>query len=171
MIGIPIHIIRFILFALAQGLVFGQLDFGFGIHPMIYPLFILMLPFDLGAIALMVIAFMMGISIDFFMNTFGLHASSAVIIAYFRPELFKLFSPRDGYESFRQPSASDLGYKWFLSVAGLMILIHHVWFFFLEYFKLSEWMYILQKSIFSGLFTLLIFVLIQIIFFKKQKAS
>lgn len=169
MIGIPLHIIRFVLFALAQGLVFGQLDFGFGIHPMIYPLFILMLPFDLGTIALMIISFLMGISIDFFMNTFGLHASAAVVIAYFRPELFKLFSPRDGYEGFRQPSAGDLGYKWFLSVGGLMVFIHHLWFFFLEYFKLSDWPYILQKTLLSGLLTLLIFILIQIIFFKKQK--
>jgi len=170
MIGLPIHIIRFVLFILAQGLIFGKLDFGFGIHPMIYPLFILMLPFDLSAIVLMIIAFLMGISVDFFMNTFGLHASASVIIAYFRPEIFKLFSPRDGYESFRQPSAGDLGYSWFLSVAGLMVLIHHLWFFFLEYFKLSDWFYILQKTLLSGLLTLLIFILIQIIFFKKQKA-
>lgn len=167
--GVTRHTIRFILFALAQGLVFGQLDFGLGIHPMIYPLFILMLPFDLGSIAVLIISFFMGISVDFFMNTFGLHASAAVIIAYFRPEIFKLFSPRDGYESFRQPSAGDLGYSWFLSVAGLMVLIHHLWFFFLEYFKISDWFYILQKTVLSGLLTLFIFVLIQTIFFKKQK--
>lgn len=74
----------------------------------------------MSAIALMIIAFVTGISVDFFMNTFGLHASAAVITAYFRPELFKLFSPRDGYESYRQPSAVDLGYKWFLSVSSLM---------------------------------------------------
>ncbi len=171
MIGIYIHIIRFFLFVLAQGLIVGQLDFGFGIHPMIYPLFILLLPFDMSAIALMIIAFVTGVSVDFFMNTFGLHASAAVIMAYFRPELFKLFSPRDGYESFRQPSVVDLGYKWFISVSSLMVLIHHVWFFFLEYFRLSDVLYILQKTFLSGALTLLIFVLIQIIFFKKQRMS
>lgn len=171
MIGIYIHIFRFFLFVLAQGLIVGQLDFGFGIHPMIYPLFILLLPFDMSAIPLMIIAFVTGVSVDFFMNTFGLHASAAVIMAYFRPELFKLFSPRDGYESFRQPSVADLGYKWFISVSSLMVLIHHVWFFFLEYFRLSDVLYVLQKTFLSGVLTVLIFLLIQIIFFKNQRMS
>ncbi len=171
MIGIYIHIFRFFLFVLAQGLIVGQLDFGFGIHPMIYPLFILLLPFDMSAIPLMIIAFLTGVSVDFFMNTFGLHASAAVIMAYFRPELFKLFSPRDGYESFRQPSVADLGYKWFISVSSLMVLIHHVWFFFLEYFRLSDVLYVLQKTFLSGVLTVLIFLLIQIIFFKNQRMS
>ena len=68
MVGIYIHIIRFFLFVLAQGLIVGQLDFGFGIHPMIYPLFILLLPFDMSAIALMIIAFVTGVSVDFFIS-------------------------------------------------------------------------------------------------------
>lgn len=164
-----IHIIRLIVFVLAQGLIFGQLEFGVGIHPMIYPLFILLLPFDISPILLMVMAFITGISVDFFMNTFGLHASAAVLVAYIRPELFRLFAPRDGYDVLKEPTASEYGYKWFLSVAGIAITIHHAWFFLLEHFSWSDWLIILRKTVLSVIVTMFILLIIQILFFKKPK--
>lgn len=163
------NIFRMIIFILAQGLIFGQLEFGAGIHPMIYPLFILMLPFDTSAIVLMIMAFITGISVDFFMNTFGLHASAAVLVAYIRPELYRLFAPRDGYDVLKEPTASEWGYKWFIYVAGIAVTIHHFWFFFLEYFKWSAWFEILQKTVFSTIITMVILVIIQVLFFKKPK--
>lgn len=164
-----IHIVRLIIFVLAQGLIFGQLEFGAGIHPMIYPLFILMLPFDIRPIVLMIMAFITGLGVDFFMNTFGLHASAAVLVAYIRPELFRLFSPRDGYDVLKEPTANEYGFKWFFSVAGITIFIHHLWFFLLEHFKWTDMLQVLQKTILSSLITMVIFVIIQILFFKKHK--
>tara|TARA_B100000508_G_C11465858_1_gene282511 strand:- start:58642 stop:59157 length:516 start_codon:yes stop_codon:yes gene_type:complete len=169
MTGLPKQIGRMLLFIIAQGLIFGQLEFGWGIHPMVYPLFILMLPFDTRPVVLMVVAFFTGLGVDFFMNTFGLHASAALLIAYIRPELFRLFSPRDGYDSLKEPSMSEWGVKWFIQVAGITIVIHHVWFFLLEYFKWSAWTEILQSSILSSIVTLVIFIVIQVLFFKKPK--
>lgn len=165
-----IHIIRFVLLVLLQGLVFGQIEFGWGIHPMVYPLIIILLPFETTPIVLLFVGFAAGISVDFFMNTFGLHASAGVLIAYLRPELFKLFAPRDGYDTMREPTADYLGFKWFISVASIMVVIHHLWFFLLEYFKLSAWTYIMQKTILSSIVTLLIFILIQVFFFKKPRS-
>lgn len=164
------HIIRLIIFVLAQGLIFGQLEFGVGIHPMIYPLFILMLPFDIRPIVLMLMAFIAGIGVDFFMNTFGLHASAAVLVAYIRPELFRLFAPRDGYDILKEPTASEYGFMWFLYVAGITTLIHHLWFFLLEHFKWSDMFQVLQKTVLSALVTMVIFIIIQILFFKKYKS-
>lgn len=163
------HIIRLVIIVLAQGLIFGQMEFGLGIHPMIYPLIILLLPFDTRPIVLMLIGFVAGISVDFFMNTFGLHASAGVLVAYIRPELYHLFAPRDGYDVLKEPTIGYLGFRWFFYVGGITIFIHHLWFFFLEYFKWSEFLYILQKTFLSSIVTLLIFILIQIFFFKKDK--
>lgn len=164
-----LHIGRFFIILLAQGLIFGQLEFELGIHTMIYPLFILMLPFDTRPIVLMLLAFILGIGVDFFMNTFGLHASAAVLVAYIRPELYRLFAPRDGYDILMQPTAESMGYKWFIYVTSITILIHHLWFFFLEYFKWSEVFTILRNTLLSGLTTLTLLIFIQIIFFKKKK--
>ena len=85
------HIIRFIILWILQVLIFNQLEFGFGIHMMIYPLFIMLLPFDLGILSLLLYAFLLGLSIDIFSNTYGLHASSLLMMAYFRPIIFNFF--------------------------------------------------------------------------------
>ena len=163
------NILLLLVFVLAQGLVFGQLHFGYGIHPMIYPLFILMLPFDIRPVILMLLAFIAGVGVDFFMNTFGLHASAAVFIAYLRPGIFRQFSPRDGYDILKEPIAIDMGYPWFIKVSGLTILVHHFWFFGLEYFKWSAWKVIASNTLISSIITLSIFILIQVLFFKKSK--
>jgi len=65
------NIARFILLALFQVLVFNQLELGYGIHIMIYPLFIMLLPFELGIISLLSLAFLMGFLVDIFSNTYG----------------------------------------------------------------------------------------------------
>lgn len=165
-----INIIRLLIFVLAQGLIFSQLNFGYGIHPMVYPLFILLLPFDTKPIVLMLLAFVVGVGVDYFVNTFGLHASAAVLVAYIRPALFRQFAPRDDYDILKEPTANDMGYSWFLKVAGITVLVHHLWFFSLEYFKLSAWKEIITNTILSSIITLIIFILIQILFFKKSKS-
>lgn len=163
------HIGRLVLFVLAQGLLFGQLEFGYGIHPMIYPMFILLLPFDMRPIALMFTAFVTGIGVDFFMNTFGLHASAAVLVAYFRPELYRLFSPRDGYDMLKEPTLAEWGVSWYFKVAGITVFIHHLWFFTLEYFSFSSWTIVLRNTLTSGVVSLLICFAIQVLFLKKPK--
>jgi hypothetical protein len=169
MTGLPKHILRMVLFILAQGLIFGQLDFDAGIHLMIYPLFILMLPFDTRPISLMILAFIVGIGVDYFMNTFGLHASAAVLIAFFRPAIYSVFAPRDGYDMLKEPTLFEFGSVWFLKVAGTTVIAHHFWFFILEYFKVSAWKEIIQSTLLSSVVTLFMLFVLQVLFFKKTK--
>jgi hypothetical protein len=168
MTGILRYIIWFIVLVLGQVLLFGHLEFGFGLHIMIYPLFIIILPFDIKPILVMTLAFSLGILIDVFSNTFGLHASASVLIAYLRPELFRLFAPRDGYDILMKPSINDLGFRWFLSVCSIIIVIHHFWFFFLEYFKWSAWYKIVGNTIISSSITLFIVLALEILTSKKE---
>src|SRR3989338_8399820 len=83
--------------------------------------------------------------LDALSNTFGLHASSALIFAYFRPVIFKLFAPRDGYENTEESNIYTMGTRWFIYAFGLLLLIHHTWFFLIEIFKLNEILLLLRK--------------------------
>lgn len=165
------YIIWFVGLILVQTLIFGQIEFGLGLHIMIYPLFFILLPFDTKPVVLMLLAFTMGIILDSFSNTFGLHASASVILAYFRPELYRLFAPREGYDLLMKPSVKDMGFKWFISVSSSLIILHHFWFFFLEYFKWSAWITILQNTILSGVITLFIIIAIEVLFTRKDKRA
>lgn len=162
--------IRFVLFVLFQVLILNNLEPGLGLYAMIYPLFIFMLPFQMGTVPLMLISFGFGLVIDSFSNTFGLHASSAVVMAFFRPIIFKWLSPRDGYESVESVNVYSMGGRWFLYAYGTLILIHHTWFFTMESFKLNEFIWILLKIGLSAPSSFLLSLLVQFIFISNKKA-
>lgn len=168
---ILIYSIRFVLMVLLQTLVFNQLEIGLGIHPMIYPMFIMLLPFNTNPVLLLLIAFVMGISIDVFSNTGGLHASSLLVFALFRPIIFKAFSPRDGYDSSKEGSVYEMGHLWFFYCFGILLLIHHLWFFFMEVFKFSELFYVFRKLLFTLPVSYLLVILLQFLFLKRKAAK
>lgn len=163
------NIARFILLALFQVLVFNQLELGYGIHIMIYPLFIMLLPFEMGIISLLPLAFLMGFIVDIFSNTYGLHASSLLMMTYFRPRIFKMFSPIDGYDPIKEPTFFDMGIRWFFSTFAYLLLIHHFWYFLIEIFRFSEIFSILIKTSLSVLFSFGLTIVIQQLLYKKVK--
>ena len=112
--SIVVQILRFLFFVAVQVLVFNQLEIGFGIQLMVYPLYILLLPVEMNIFYLMFVAFGMGLAIDSMSNTYGLHTSALLAFAYFRPLIFKAFAPRDGYDILLETNLFNLGFNWFL---------------------------------------------------------
>jgi hypothetical protein len=163
--------IRFVVFFLIQALVFNQIEIGFGIHLMVQPLFIMLLPFETGVFSLMILGFSLGFLIDIFSNTYGLHASSLLLMAYMRPIIFKFYGPREGYDPLKEPSVFDMGSRWFLFVFGYLILIHHFWYFLIEVFRFDQFLLIIQKTIFSVIISYLICIVLQTFLIKKSKAK
>jgi len=163
--------IRFVLFVLLQALVFNQIEIGFGIHLMVHPLFIMLLPFETGVFTMMILGFGLGIIIDIFSNTYGLHASSLLLMAYMRPIIFKFYGPREGYDPLKEPSVFDMGSRWFVFVFGYLILLHHFWYFLIEIFRFDQFLLILQKTIFSVIISYLLCIVLQTFLIKKSKAK
>lgn len=160
--------LRFIFLLLLQVLVLNQIELGFGIQIMIYPLFIVLLPVDTGVFALMGAAFVMGLIIDAMSNTFGLHTSSLLLVAYARPMVFKLFAPRDGYDTLVEINLFTMGTSWFVRVYGLLLLLHHFWFFMLEMFKLNELLFVFQKTLLSVPISFAIALILQYLFIRNR---
>ncbi|MCR9171438.1 MAG: hypothetical protein NXI10_03030 [bacterium] len=163
------HIVRFVLLFILQVFILNYLEIGYGIHMMIYPIFILLLPVELNVFYLMLIAFGFGGLIDIFSDTFGMHASAAVMFAYFRPIIFKLFAPRDGYDILMETNMFQMGFGWFLRTFGILLLIHHLWFFILMIFRISEILYILQMTGLSAALSFILCILYQQLFLRKPK--
>lgn len=83
------NIIRFILLLAAQVLIFNRIDlFGF-INPFPYILFIILYPVNGNRSGLLISSFFLGLLMDMFWNSGGVHAAACVILAYYRPALFK----------------------------------------------------------------------------------
>ncbi len=165
---VTINIIRFIGLLLFQALILNQVELHGIINPYIYPLFILLLPFETPKWLLLMLGFAMGISVDFFTNTPGLHAAVSVLIAYLRPLVLLFNKPISGYESFHQPNIASLGFNWFAAYAGVCVFVHHFFFFFLESYSFSYFFHTLMKIIFSTIMSLIIIILYQYVFYPKR---
>lgn len=161
--------VYFILIVLLQGLVVNHLGIGVYAYPMIYILLLIILPFEVNFILSLGIAIALGISVDMLSDTFGLHTSASLWLAFMRPTILKTLKPRDGYEVALMPTTHDMGITWYTAYAGIMIVIHHIWFFTLEVFRFDLLGLILLKIIVSAILSLLIILGLQVLLFKSSK--
>jgi rod shape-determining protein MreD len=137
--------------------------------PFIYVLFILVLPFRIPNLLLFLIAFSTGLTMDAFYDTMGVHASACVALALVRILFISVSLNRDAIDE-PEPSLGNMGFKWFSIYAVLCVFIHHLVVFFLEAFKLSEFLYTLSRSLLSILFTLFLVLLTEFIFHNRKSS-
>ncbi|MGB0839319.1 MAG: rod shape-determining protein MreD [Chitinophagales bacterium] len=162
-----INIVRFVGIVLFQVLILNQIEIHGFISPYIYPLFILLLPFETPPAILLLLGFLTGISVDMFVNTPGLHAASTVFLAYLRPFVVRVNQPPGDYESTDRPNMHSMGLNWFLVYAGIAIILHHFCFFFLEIFSLSYLLITISKILFSSILSLALIIIYQYLFNPK----
>lgn len=134
-----------------------------------YVLIIIILPFETPRLLLLGLSFFVGITIDLFHDSSGLHASACTLMGFSRYYVLKFISPRDGYDAGVQPTVEDMGFAWYLSYAGVLILIHHFCFFYLEIFKFSEFFKTFLRVILSSVGTFVLVYLIQFLFSNYRK--
>jgi hypothetical protein len=163
--------IRFIILVLIQVLVFQNVRLGPFIILYPYVLFILLLPFEIPKLLVLSISFIIGLTIDIFYDTPGLHAAASSLIGFLRIYLLKILSPRDGYETGLQPTYESMGAYWFFTYSGIMIFAHHFMLFYLETFRFSEFFSTLLRVILSTIGTSLFVFIIQFLFSKKNKRA
>lgn len=159
------NLVRFITLVLLQALVLDHLDLANGwVVPYLYVLFLLMLPFGLPDWAQLLIGAVTGMVMDLFTSTPGMHASACVIMVYLRIWMLRLLRPRDGYEFSRKPTISDMGLAWWLTFAGVLVLAHHLWLFFVEVYRFDDLGITLMRALLSAILTLALCLLAQALF-------
>jgi len=149
------NIILFIVLILAQVLVLNNIQFLGFINPYIYILFIISLPVSLPRWFTLILAFAMGILIDVFSNTLGMHAAAAVLIAYARSFIIKLFTSIDEGNN-PTPSFHTFGVGAYIKYIFVMVFLHHATLFYLEVFSFAHFWLILFKTLLSSTITILI---------------
>ena len=158
--------VRFFLLLATQIIVFNNIDlFGY-INPFPYILFIILFPVNGNKQLLIVTSFLLGITMDLFSNSGGVHAAACLILAYSRPYIFK-FSFGLSYE-YQTIKINDALTPERFSFLLLSVVIHHFTLFILEVFQISSLWDILLRTIIGTLFTLLICIVL-IYIFKPSK--
>ena len=158
--------VRFFLLLAAQIIIFNNIDlFGY-INPFPYILFIMLFPVNGYKQLLIITSFLLGITMDLFSNSGGVHAAACLILAYARPYIFK-FAFGLSYE-YQTIKINDVLTPERFSFLLVSVVIHHLSLFILEVFQLSSLWDILLRTIVGTLFTLLICIIL-IYIFKPSK--
>ncbi|MBT8273690.1 MAG: rod shape-determining protein MreD [Bacteroidia bacterium] len=165
--AITLNSIRFIVLVLVQVLLVNNINFMGYINPYIYILFIILYPINNNRMLFLFLSFLLGLSVDLFLDSGGVHAAASVFIAFTRP-LFLKFAFGMTYEHQTvKINTSDIGQR--LTYFMLIIVVHHLLLFTLEVFNTSKVLLILKKTLFSSIFTVILCVLITVLFSRKSK--
>lgn len=167
------YIFRFMLFLFVQALVLNNMP---SLHrfitPYVYFLFLIWMPFSMGRVSLLFIGFVLGLVLDIFTKTPGLHASSALLVAYLRPFLINLMVPKDTRElAVGSPSFQSMGSASYVLFITLLTLFHHGWLVFLEWMTFGNFLYFMGKVFFSTLVSLLLILITELIFRPVKKSK
>ncbi|MDD2634508.1 MAG: rod shape-determining protein MreD [Bacteroidales bacterium] len=148
------YILLFLISVLVQTLIFDRIYITNYFSISIYFLFILLLPVNANKYTVMALAFLLGLCVDVFNSTQGLHAAASVLLAYLRPFVLQFFAPRDDYEPNKDLSIRNYGLLWFLKYAGILIFTHHLFLFYLEIFSFSFFFFTLLRVVLSSIISL-----------------
>lgn len=162
-----VNFLRFFLLILFQVAVFNNINlFGY-IDPYVYILFIILLPVTLNRMQVIFFAFLMGLCIDFFADTGGVNAAACTVIAYLRPVAMKAsFGLGYDHQTLKFSSSS---FQERLTYVSVMVVIHHFVLFSLEIFNFFHIISILKRTLFSGIFSVILILFIMSLFSKNKK--
>lgn len=164
------NIIRFVLLILLQVFVLNRIILYQLVNPYIYLVFILLLPFNISRLSLILCGLALGLSLDMFMNTMGMHAAACVLIAYLRPFIINILAPPGGFEvTQRSPSFRTMGVAQFSVYTLILVAVHHTAYFMLEVFGFGGIFYLLLKILISVAVSMGLILLYEMLFYSKTR--
>lgn len=135
----------------------------------IYLLGILDLPITISHVALILISFGLGFVVDAFYDTIGIHAASATLLSFLRPYWLKAISPTGGYDDSAKPNLPEMGIGWYISYSLPLIFAFSLVFFTADQWGTEGFFGVLNKSFLSSIFTLVLAIIIQLLFFNRRR--
>ena len=165
------NIIRFCVFILIQVYVLDKIPHLHRfITPYLYYLFILWLPFSTPRIPLLILGFLLGLSLDYFTMTMGLHAAACTLVAYVRPFVINVLIPKDTSEfNYREPSPRAMGWAPFSIYVLVLTMFHHGYLYFLELLQFGGFLAFLLRVLASTGISMLLIFTIELLFPRRLK--
>lgn len=162
------NVVRFVALVLLQVLVLQRINIGGEysdfFHVIIFPLFIILLPLRIPHPLLVFLGFLIGITVDLFYESPGIHASAAVFIAFVRPFVLSLLAPSKGYNMNFSPTKARFGAAWFLPYAATMMMIYLFFYFSVEMFTFYYIGQITLRTLSSFFLSMVFIIVIQFLF-------
>jgi hypothetical protein len=165
------NILRVTVFILVQVYVLNKIP---PLHqyiiPYLYFLFILWLPFSISRLSLLVIGFLTGLILDYFMMTPGLHAAACSLLAFVRPFVINILAPKEiGGFNYREPSPKAMQWTPYAVYVFILTLIHHGYLQLLEWLNIGSFLGFIIKVISTTAISLLLIFTVELLIPRKLK--
>lgn len=160
------QVIYFVLYIIFQVFFAKNLELFNVAFCFVYINFILNLPQDSKSEMVLFSGFLLGFIVDSFYNTWGIHSAACVFIAFIRPFVLKVVTPKNAGDDNDLKEKSLLRFSLY---AIILIFIHHSIIFFIEIAHFKLFFRTLVKIFFSTIFTFVLSVIIQ--YLSPRKAT
>lgn len=138
------YMLLFLSTAALQLCLFDNLAVSIYLDPLVYVVFIALLPLDMPAVALLGLGLATGVAMDFMMGGAGINTAATLPVAFMRPGLLRMLYRRDDLRDGGIPSPERLGGHVFFLYLLFVVLLHHAVFFALE---TLSWAHALRTSL------------------------
>lgn len=168
MINIVRVLVYFVTLVLIQVLVLNHIHFLRIATPFLYLYFVIKLPVGYSPSRVIFLSFLIGIIIDAFSNTPGMHAAACTFAGFVRQPLFKLFKGDDLPET-TYPSFQTFGIGSFIRFTLMLVFIHHLALFFLESLTLFDPLFFFIRIFASVIMTTLFITIVEAFNIETQR--
>lgn len=146
---------RLLLIFALQVLLFDHLHIGSWGLVMMYILFLINLPARIPRWAEMIIGFMVGMMMDVWHASIGIHIAACVALTFVRPLLLNN-TVQDVERIKDNLSSQNIGRAEYIKCAIILIVLHHFIVFSLETWNIQFWWMVLLQTLISSVMTLVI---------------
>ncbi|MFI3324359.1 MAG: rod shape-determining protein MreD [Rikenellaceae bacterium] len=122
---------------LSQIFIFDQIAASVYVAPLVYIIYIALLPVQTSQIKMLLAGVMLGVVMDAVMGTDGLNSIATIAVAFFRASIIRLLVGAERSAERVIPSRLSFGSGDFLRYLAIIIALHHFIFFFFESLSFS----------------------------------
>jgi rod shape-determining protein MreD len=130
---------------------------------------IIKLPVDFSRVTVILISFSLGLLIDIFSNTFGMHAAACSLLGLIRTPLLERMVDMKEIPEGSIPSYNLFGFGKFLRYVFIIIFVHHISLFLTESFTFFQPLLLIIRIATSIFLTTLIVCIIEAFNFEKKR--
>jgi rod shape-determining protein MreD len=140
------------------------------VTPFLYLYVIVKIPVHVSRSKVIVISFILGLVIDIFSNTLGMHAAACSIVGLFRNPLIYLLSGKELVEG-DLPSFKTLGVRAFVLYVASLVVLHHVALFLIESISLFDPAFLVLRIVACAMLTVLFIVIVEVFHIDRKRSE
>ena len=162
-------IILFFVLVICQAVICNNICLFNVATPIIFIYLIVRLPLTLNINIVLSISFLLGLIIDIFSDTYGMHALSCTILSFIRKYILRLYIPREEEIADGEVSIKSVGFLPYFKFLLTIVLIYCFLIFSIEAFSFFNITRVLSQISFSTIFSFVIILGIDRITNKKRE--